>query len=76
MTHPSPPHPPLPPPIPQEIDAALLSIIGFPAFAVQNADLILQVREEVLSKLLGNYGCKRFLRDGYQTVKEVGVVEE
>ena len=67
---------PLLPPPPQEIDAALLSIIGFPAFAVQNADLILQVREEVLSKLLGNYGCKRFLRDGYQTVKELGVEEK
>ena len=70
------PPPPSPSPLPQEIDAALLSIIGFPAFAVQNADLILQVREEVLSKLLGNYGCKRFLRDGYQTVKEVGVEEK
>ena len=34
--------------------------------------MIEQVKREVLTKLLGNYGCKRFLRDGYQTVKEVG----
>ena len=29
------------------------------------------VRENVDQKLRGKYGCKRFLRDGYQTVKEV-----
>ena len=60
------------PPLLQEIDAALLSIVSFPAFAVQKGDLIEQVKEEILTQLLGNYGCKRFLRDGYQTVKEVG----
>lgn len=55
----------------KEIDAALLTIIGYPAFAVSDPSLASKTKEEVITKLLGNYGCKRFLRDGYQTVKEV-----
>jgi len=51
----------------KEIDAALLSIIGFPAFAIKNTKLNTKVREEVIQKLEGNYGLKRFLRDGHQT---------
>lgn len=54
----------------KEIDAALLSIIGFPAFAVQDAELVTRVRNEVVAKLEGNYGLKRFLRDGHQSVLE------
>ncbi len=54
----------------KEIDAALLSIIGFPAFAVEDADLIAKTRHEIVTKLQGRYGCKRFLRDGHQTVLE------
>jgi phosphorylase kinase alpha/beta subunit len=56
--------------ISKEIDASLLSIIGFPAFAVEDTDVINQVKEDILAKLQGKYGCRRFLRDGYQTVKE------
>ncbi len=54
----------------KEIDAALLSIIGFPAFAVENTELVTQTRQEIVTKLQGRYGCKRFLRDGHQTVLE------
>jgi phosphorylase kinase alpha/beta subunit len=54
----------------KEIDAALLSVIGFPAFAVQDKSLSDRVRNEIVSKLEGRYGLKRFLRDGHQTVLE------
>src|SRR5690606_21260295 len=54
----------------KETDGALLSIIGFPAFAVGKETLATQTRDSVLTKLGGNYGCKRFLWDGHQTVLE------
>ena len=54
----------------KETDAALLSVIGFPAFAVDDADLAARTRAEIIGKLQGRYGCKRFLRDGHQTVLE------
>lgn len=54
----------------KEIDGALLSVIGFPAFAVDNPDLIQQTRNEIIKKLEGKYGMKRFLRDGHQTALE------
>lgn len=54
----------------KEVDAALLSIISFPAFAVEDNDLAEKTRQNILQKLLGNYGCKRFLLDGHQTVLE------
>ncbi|MBD2001500.1 glycoside hydrolase family 15 protein [Leptolyngbya sp. FACHB-541] len=54
----------------KEVDAALLSVIGFPAFAVENVALVERTRNQVVSKLQGKYGCKRFLRDGHQTVLE------
>jgi phosphorylase kinase alpha/beta subunit len=54
----------------KEVDAALLSVIGFPAFAVEDLSLVDRTRRQVLDKLAGNYGCKRFLRDGHQTVLE------
>jgi phosphorylase kinase alpha/beta subunit len=54
----------------KEVDAALLSIIGFPAFAVEDEAIAQRTRQKILNKLTGNYGCKRFLRDGHQTVLE------
>ncbi|KAF9206350.1 hypothetical protein BGZ49_002595 [Haplosporangium sp. Z 27] len=54
----------------KEIDAALLSVIGFPAFAVCDAKLVKRTRDEIIEKLGGKYGCKRFLRDGHQTIVE------
>ncbi|MBW4613350.1 MAG: glycoside hydrolase family 15 protein [Desmonostoc vinosum HA7617-LM4] len=54
----------------KEVDAALLSIISFPAFAVENLQLRDRTLNEIITKLAGKYGCKRFLRDGHQTVLE------
>jgi len=54
----------------KEKDAALLSVIGFPAFAIENIELANRTRETIINKLGGNYGCKRFLLDGHQTVLE------
>lgn len=54
----------------KEVDAAVLSVIGFPAFAVHDADLVKRTRNEITDKLEGRYGLKRFLRDGHQTVLE------
>uniref|UniRef100_A0A669C758 Phosphorylase b kinase regulatory subunit n=1 Tax=Oreochromis niloticus TaxID=8128 RepID=A0A669C758_ORENI len=49
----------------KEIDAGLLSITSFPAFAVEDADLVAVTKSEIISKLQGRYGCCRFIRDGY-----------
>lgn len=54
----------------KEVDAALLSVISFPAFAVEDRQLIEETRNKIVQKLQGQYGCKRFLRDGHQTVLE------
>ncbi|MEB3355432.1 MAG: glycoside hydrolase family 15 protein, partial [Synechococcales bacterium] len=54
----------------KEVDAALLSIISFPAFAVEDKALVERTRGQIIEKLQGRYGCKRFLRDGHQTVIE------
>jgi phosphorylase kinase alpha/beta subunit len=54
----------------KEVDAALLSIIGFPAFAIEDAELVDRTRQKIVNLLQGQYGCKRFLRDGHQTVIE------
>lgn len=55
----------------KEVDAGLLSIIGYPAFAVEDADLINVTRSTIINKLQGRYGCRRFLRDGYKSAREV-----
>nr|CAD7202451.1 unnamed protein product [Timema douglasi] len=54
----------------KELDSGLLAIISFPAFAVDDPQLIQLTRTAIVSKLQGRYGCKRFLRDGYKTPKE------
>lgn len=54
----------------KETDSALLSIIGYPAFAVGDKNLVTKTRDDILAKLGGNYGCKRFLWDGHQTALE------
>jgi phosphorylase kinase alpha/beta subunit len=54
----------------KEIDAALLSIISYPAFAVEDVDIRERTHKDIIDKLGGKYGCKRFLRDGHQTVLE------
>ncbi|KAI3642925.1 hypothetical protein MP228_012480 [Amoeboaphelidium protococcarum] len=54
----------------KEIDAGLLSVISYPAFAVHDTQLLRNTKQEIVSKLGGNYGFKRFLRDGHQTSVE------
>ncbi len=54
----------------KETDAATLSVIGFPAFAVENRTLVERTQSTVVGRLQGRYGCKRFLLDGHQTVLE------
>ncbi|KAK3769886.1 hypothetical protein RRG08_036931 [Elysia crispata] len=56
--------------ISKETDAALLTVVGFPAFAVDDPELIALTRETIKEKLEGPYGCCRFLRDGYKTARE------
>ena len=55
----------------KEVDSSLMAVISFPAFAVDDPLLIKTTRHTIQSKLEGPYGCKRFLRDGYKTAKEV-----
>lgn len=54
----------------KEVDAALLSVIGFPAFAIEDPEQVERTRQKIVDRLQGNYGCIRFLRDGHQTVVE------
>ncbi|QSZ41932.1 glycosyl hydrolase family 15 [Sulfurimonas aquatica] len=51
----------------KETDAALLSIIGYPGYAIEDKELVELTREKIITKLAGNYGCKRFLLDGHQS---------
>lgn len=51
----------------KETDAALLSIIGYPGYAVEDDALVKKTRKKIIKKLAGNYGCKRFLLDGHQS---------
>ncbi|XP_059833260.1 phosphorylase b kinase regulatory subunit alpha, skeletal muscle isoform isoform X3 [Hypanus sabinus] len=51
----------------KEIDAGLLSVISYPAFAVEDIELVELTKHEIITKLQGHYGCRRFLRDGYKT---------
>ncbi len=54
----------------KEIDAALLSIVGYPGLVVHDETLRDKVRSQIVKKLEGRYGLKRFLRDGHQTELE------
>jgi phosphorylase kinase alpha/beta subunit len=58
--------------ISKETDSALLSITGFPAFAVDNPAIRKNTESVIREKLEGRYGCKRFLLDGHQTALEDG----
>lgn len=54
----------------KEVDAGVLAIISYPAFAVEDISIVNMTKEEIISKLQGRYGCCRFLRDGHKTPKE------
>ncbi|XP_063931960.1 probable phosphorylase b kinase regulatory subunit beta isoform X2 [Zophobas morio] len=52
------------------VDAALLPTISFPAFATHEDLLYTEAKNNVVTKLKGNYGFKRYIRDGYKTASE------
>jgi len=54
----------------KEVDAACLSVIGYPAWAVDDRQLAERTRRKIREELGGAYGYKRFRRDGHQTVVE------
>ncbi|HSC89557.1 MAG TPA: glycoside hydrolase family 15 protein [Polyangiaceae bacterium] len=54
----------------KEVDAALLSVIGFPAFAIHDPELRQRTQRKIVDTLEGRYGLKRFLLDGHQTAVE------
>tara|TARA_B100001093_G_scaffold519644_1_gene609629 strand:+ start:3873 stop:7058 length:3186 start_codon:yes stop_codon:yes gene_type:complete len=54
----------------KEVDSACLSVVGYPAWAVEEADLAERTVQRIRRELGGPYGYKRFRRDGHQTVVE------
>jgi len=54
----------------KEVDSACLSVIGYPAWAVEDPELVERTRSKIRRDLGGIYGYKRFRRDGHQTVME------
>ena len=54
----------------KEVDAACLAVIGYPAWAVEDPQLVERTRNKIRHELGGPYGYKRFKRDGHQTVVE------
>ncbi|BFZ13480.1 hypothetical protein BsWGS_16519 [Bradybaena similaris] len=51
-------------------DASLLPTVCWPAFAIHEEQVRHRTIDKVIRKLKGNWGIKRFLRDGYKTVIE------
>ncbi|CAK6686510.1 glycoside hydrolase family 15 protein [Synechococcus sp. BA-124 BA4] len=54
----------------KEVDSACLSVIGYPAWAVEDPELVERTRRKIRRDLGGAYGYKRFRRDGHQTLVE------
>ncbi|GAB1864735.1 Phosphorylase b kinase regulatory subunit [Camponotus japonicus] len=54
----------------KSVDVALLPTISFPAFATHEEILYNETKANMVGRLKGNYGFKRFGRDGYKTVLE------
>ncbi|MFN9644937.1 MAG: glycoside hydrolase family 15 protein, partial [Cyanobacteriota bacterium] len=54
----------------KEADSACLSVIGYPAWAVEDEELVARTRAKIRQDLGGAFGYKRFRRDGHQTVIE------
>jgi phosphorylase kinase alpha/beta subunit len=54
----------------KETDASLLTVTGYPAFAIDDPDLQQATEVKVKETLAGEKGYKRFLRDSYLTVRE------
>ncbi|CAL1542018.1 unnamed protein product [Lymnaea stagnalis] len=51
-------------------DASLLPTVTWPAFAIHEDEIRNRTIEKVIRKLKGDWGIRRFLRDGYKTVIE------
>ncbi len=51
----------------QNTDASLLPTISWPAFAIHEESLVSRTMDKMIRKLKGQYGFRRFLRDGYGT---------
>ncbi|CAH1131091.1 unnamed protein product [Ceutorhynchus assimilis] len=54
----------------KEVDASLLPTISFPAFATHEDTLYQRTKDNIVNRLKGEYGFKRFTRDGFRTVLE------
>ena len=54
----------------KEVDMALLLSISFPAFATHDPDLYTKTKSNIIGQLGGNWGFKRFCRDGQGCVLE------
>ncbi len=54
----------------KETDSACLSVVGYPAWAVEDRHLTDRTVRRIRRELGGAYGYKRFLRDGHQTAVE------
>lgn len=55
---------------PQAVDSALISTVSYPAFATHEDILVSYTKANIVKKLKGRYGFKRFKRDGYQCAIE------
>lgn len=54
----------------QDVDASLLFTLSFPAFASHEERLVEQTKDNVIKRLRGKQGFKRFIRDGFLTKME------
>ena len=54
----------------KEVDSACLTVIGYPAWAVESEELRERTLQGIRRQLGGRYGYARFRRDGHQTVLE------
>ena len=54
----------------QGVDAALIPTISFPAFATHEDVLCVETKANIVRRLKGRYGFKRFARDGYKSLLE------
>ncbi|XP_026821358.1 probable phosphorylase b kinase regulatory subunit beta isoform X1 [Rhopalosiphum maidis] len=52
------------------VDSALISTVSYPGFATHEDVLVSYTKANIVKKLKGRYGFKRFKRDGYKCVIE------
>ncbi|XP_072377153.1 probable phosphorylase b kinase regulatory subunit beta isoform X2 [Diabrotica undecimpunctata] len=54
----------------KDVDASLLPTISFPAFSTHEEMLYQETKKNVVKSLKGQYGFKRYIRDGFRTEVE------